>query len=65
MAGCLDLEHGRPYLLVAQVLRLFFLKEQYRLSDAVLLAEVSDSIHWRCFCHFGMADEMLDSSALS
>jgi transposase, IS5 family len=65
LAGSLDLKHGRPSLPVAQVLRLFYLKEQYRLSDAVLLAEVSDSIHWRRFCHFGLADEMPNSSALS
>ncbi len=65
LAGCLDLKHGRPSLPVAQVLRLFYLKEQYRLSDDVLIAEVSDSIHWRRFCHFGLADEMPDPSALS
>jgi IS5 family transposase len=65
LAGCLDLKHGRPSLPVAQVLRLFYLKEQYRLSDDVLIREVSDSIHWRRFCHFGLADEMPDSSALS
>ncbi len=65
LAGCLDLEHGRPSLPVAQVLRLFYLKEQYRLSDDVLIREVSDSIHWRRFCHFGLADEMPDPSALS
>ena len=65
LAGCLDLEHGRPSLPVAQVLRLFYLKEQYRLSDEVLIREVSDSIHWRRFCHFGLVDEMPDPSALS
>ena len=65
LAGCLDLERGRPSLPVAQVLRLFYLKEQYRLSDEVLIREVSDSIHWRRFCHFGLADEMPDPSALS
>ncbi len=65
LAGCLDLKHGRPSLPVAQVLRLFYLNEQYRLSADVLIAEVSDSIHWRRFCHFGLADEMPDPSALS
>jgi len=65
LAGCLNLKHGRPSLPVAQVLRLFYLKEQYRLSDEVLIREVSDSIHWRRFCHFGLTDEMPDPSALS
>jgi IS5 family transposase len=65
LAGCLNLEHGRPSLPVAQVLRLFYLKEQYRLSDGVLIREVSDSIHWRRFCHFGLADEVPNSSSLS
>src|ERR1700680_378392 len=65
LAGCLDLEHGRPSLPVAQVLRLFYLKEQYRLSDHVLIRGVSDSIHWRRFCHFGRVDEMPNSSSLS
>jgi len=65
LASCLDLRRGRPSLPVAQVLHLFYLKEQYSLSDDVLLAEVSDSIHWRRFCHFGLADEMPNSSALS
>jgi len=65
LARCLDLEHGRPSLPVAQVLRLFYLKEQYRLSDEVLIKEVSDSIHWRRFCHFGLVDKMPNPSALS
>ncbi len=65
LARCLDRKHGRPSLPVAQVLRLFYLKEQYRLSDEVLIREVSDSIHWRRFCHFGLADEMPDPSVLS
>ncbi len=47
---------GRPSVPAAQVLRLLYLKDRYQLSDRDLIQEVSDSFHWRKFCHFGVAD---------
>ncbi len=50
---------------MTQVLRLFYLKDRYQLSDAVLLQEVSDSIHWRRFCRLGLADPVPHPTSLT
>ena len=54
----LDPVRGRPSVPAAQVLRLFYLKDRYQLSDRDLIREVSDSFYWRKFCHFGVADAL-------
>ncbi|AUW92649.1 hypothetical protein BXT84_00675 [Sulfobacillus thermotolerans] len=61
----LDPVRGRPSVPAAQVLRLFYLKERYQLSDRDLIQEVSDSFHWRRFCHFGVADRLLHPTTLT
>lgn len=61
----LDPDQGRPSLPLTQVLRLFYLKDRYQLSDAVLLQEVSDSIHWRRFCRLGLTDSVPHPTSLT
>ncbi|NMP25124.1 ISNCY family transposase [Sulfobacillus harzensis] len=61
----LDPVRGRPCVPAAQVLRLLYLKERYQLSDRDLIQEVSDSFHWRQFCHFGVADALPHPSTLT
>ena len=61
----LDPVRGRPSVPAAQVLRLFYLKERYQLSDRELIQEVSDSFHWRRFCHFGVADPLPHPTTLT
>ncbi len=61
----LDPDRGRPSLPATQILRLFYLKERYQLSDRVLLQEVADSFHWRRFCHFGVADSLPHPTSLT
>ena len=65
LAEVLDPEQGRPSLPLTQVLRLFYLKERYQLSDAVLVQEVSDSIHWRRFCRLGLTDPVPHPTSLT
>ena len=65
LAEHLDPVKGRPSLPMAQVLRLFYLKDRYQLSDRVLLAEVSDSFHWRRFCHLGVTDPVPHPTSLT
>lgn len=48
---------GDPSIL-APLLSKLDLKERYQLSDPDLIQEVSDSFHWRRFCHFGVADRL-------
>ena len=54
LAAVLDPHRGRPSLLVAQVLRLFYWQHRGQLSDWVVVQEVADSFHWRRFCHLGV-----------
>ena len=65
LAQVLDPEQGRPSLPLTQVLRLFYLKDRYQLSDAVLVQEVSDSIHWRRFCRLGLTDPVPHPTSLT
>ena len=65
LAEVLDPDQGRPSLPLTQVLRLFYLKDRYQLSDAVLLQEVSDSIHWRRFCRLGLTDPVPHPTSLT
>ena len=65
LAEVLDPDQGRPSLPLTQVLRLLYLKDRYQLSDAVLLQEVSDSIHWRRFCRLGLTDPVPHSTSLT
>ncbi len=65
LARVLNPEQGRPSLPLTQVLRLFYLKDRYQLSDAAVLQEVSDSIHWRRFCRLGLTDEVPHPTSLT
>jgi IS5 family transposase len=65
LLGKLDPVRGRPSVPAAQILRLFYLKERYQLSDRDLVQETSDSFHWRQFCHFGVADALPHPSTLT
>ena len=42
---------GRPTVPVETYLRLMYLKHRYRLGYEMLVREVTDSLHWRRFCH--------------
>ena len=44
---------GRPTVPVETYLRLMYLKHRYRLGYELLVQEVTDSLHWRRFCHLG------------
>ena len=45
---------GRPTVPVETYLRLMYLKHRYRLGYELLVQEVTDSLHWRRFCHLGL-----------
>ncbi len=45
---------GRPTVPVETYLRLMYLKHRYRLGYEVLVREVTDSLHWRRFCHLAL-----------
>ncbi|MEW6080454.1 MAG: transposase [Bacillota bacterium] len=58
------LHMGRPCVPVDQCLRLMYLKHAYQLSYESLVREVSDSIKWRTFYGFSMADKLPDPGTL-
>ena len=45
---------GRPTVPVETYLRLMYLKHRYRFGYETLVREVSDSLHWRQFCHLAL-----------
>jgi transposase, IS5 family len=45
---------GRPTVSVETYLRLMYLKHRYRLGYEMLVREVTDSLHWRRFCHLAL-----------
>ena len=45
---------GRPTVPVETYLRLTYLKHRYRLGYETLVKEVTDSLHWRRFCHLAV-----------
>src|SRR6201997_4589524 len=45
---------GRPTVAVETYLRLMYLKHRYRLGYETLVQEVTDSLHWRRFCHLAL-----------
>ncbi len=45
---------GRPTVPVDTYLRLMYLKHRYRLGYETLVREVTDSLHWRRFCHLAL-----------
>jgi IS5 family transposase len=45
---------GRPTVPVETYLRLMYLKHRYRLGYETLVREVTDSLHWRRFCHVAL-----------
>ena len=45
---------GRPTVPVETYLRLMYLKHRYRLGYETLAREVTDSLHWRRFCHLAL-----------
>jgi len=45
---------GRPTVPIETYLRLMYLKHRYRLGYETLVQEVTDSLHWRRFCHLAL-----------
>ena len=45
---------GRPTVPVETYLRLMYLKHRYRFGYETLVREVTDSLHWRQFCHLAL-----------
>src|SRR5579864_9773942 len=45
---------GRPTVPVETYLRLMYLKHRYQLGYEMLAREVTDSLHWRRFCHLAL-----------
>lgn len=55
---------GRPTVPVQTYLRLMYLKFRYQLVYETLVQEVSDSLHWRRFCHIALDQKVPDSTTL-
>jgi transposase, IS5 family len=56
---------GRPTVPVETYLRLMYLKHRYRLGYETLVREVTDSLHWRRFCHLTLDAPVPHSTTLS
>ena len=56
---------GRPTVSVETYLRLMYLKHRYRLGYEMLVREVTDSLHWRRFCHLALDAPVPHSTTLS
>jgi len=56
---------GRPTVPVETYLRLMYLKHRYRLGYEMLVREVTDSLHWRRFCHLALAASVPHATTLS
>jgi IS5 family transposase len=56
---------GRPTVPVETYLRLMYLKHRYRLGYEMLVREVTDSLHWRRFCHLALDAPVPHSTTLS
>jgi IS5 family transposase len=56
---------GRPTVPVETYLRLMYLKHRYRLGYEMLVREVTDSLHWRRFCHLTLEAPVPHSTTLS
>jgi len=56
---------GRPTVPVDTYLRLMYLKHRYRLGYEMLVREVTDSLHWRRFCHLALDTPVPHPTTLS
>jgi transposase, IS5 family len=56
---------GRPTVPVETYLRLMYLKHRYRLGYELLVREVTDSLHWRRFCHVALEAPVPHATTLS
>ena len=56
---------GRPTVPVETYLRLMYLKHRYRLGYESLVKEVTDSLHWRRFCHLALDAPVPHATTLS
>jgi len=56
---------GRPTVPVETYLRLMYLKHRYRLGYETLVKEVTDSLHWRRFCHLALDAPVPHATTLS
>ena len=56
---------GRPTVPVETYLRLMYLKHRYRLGYETLVREVTDSLHWRRFCHLALEAPVPHPTTLS
>ncbi|GMA62931.1 hypothetical protein GCM10025859_33710 [Alicyclobacillus fastidiosus] len=55
---------GRPTVPVQTYLRLMYIKFRYQPGDETLVQEVSDSLHWRRFCHIAIDQKVPDATTL-
>jgi transposase, IS5 family len=55
---------GRPTVPVEVYIRLMYLKRRYGLGYESLVAEVSDSLRWRRFCHLGVFEPLPEATTL-
>jgi transposase, IS5 family len=62
--GRLVLTEGRPTIAMETFIRLMVLKQRYRWGYRTLVAEVSDSIHWRRFCRISLTERVPDESTV-
>jgi len=56
---------GRPTVPVETYLRLMYLKHRYGFGYETLVQEVTDSLHWREFCHIALDDAVPHPTTLS
>jgi IS5 family transposase len=56
---------GRPTVPIETYLRLMYLKHRYRLGYEMLAKEVTDSLHWRRFCHLALDARVPHATTLS
>jgi IS5 family transposase len=56
---------GRPTVPVETYLRLMYLKHRYQLGYETLTREVTDSLHWRRFCHLALEAAVPHPTTLS
>lgn len=56
---------GRPTVPVETYLRLMYLKHRYGFGYETLVREVTDSLHWRRFCHIALDGAVPHATTLS
>jgi IS5 family transposase len=63
-SGRSSVSHGRPTIAMDSYVRLMVLKHRCGWGYRTLMAEVSDSLHLRRFCRFGLSERVPDESTV-